>query len=123
MDRIRKAKEIKREQQFSLLVPLSNLTESKDLAAKLQGHTLFVQGSIDLLLFFEDGTIELYDYKTDRIDDEERENPELLQNHLFQRHQNQLRYYAQAVEQLFGKRPDHSFIFSLSLGTSIELPI
>ncbi len=121
MQKIQAAKAVYREQQFSLFVPLEELTKNPDLAASLKGRELFVQGSIDLLLVGQDGKIELYDYKTDHITQEELNDPALLRAHLKARHGNQLEYYARAVEQLFGKRPDRVSIFSLSLGKIIEL--
>ena len=121
MQKIQSAATVYREQQFSLFVPLEELTQNRELAASLQGRELFVQGSIDLLLIGKDGTIELYDYKTDHITEEERKDPALLRAHLKARHGNQLEYYARAVEQLFGKRPDRISVFSLSLGEIIEL--
>ncbi|MBE6530367.1 MAG: hypothetical protein E7680_07215 [Ruminococcaceae bacterium] len=119
--KIQTAKEVYREQQFSLFVPLEELTQNRELANALAGQELFVQGSIDLLLVGEDGRIELYDYKTDHITDEEQNNPALLKKHLQDRHGNQLEIYARAVEKLFGKCPDRISIFSLSIGKIIEL--
>lgn len=121
MEKIQTAKELYREQQFSLFVPLEELTQNRELANALAGQELFVQGSIDLLLVGEDGRIELYDYKTDHITDEEQNDPALLKKHLQDRHGNQLEIYARAVEKLFGKRPDRISIFSLSIGKIIEL--
>lgn len=121
LQKINTAEQIYREQQFSLFVPLEELTKDPALAATLRGQELFVQGSIDLLLLGKDGKIELYDYKTDRITEEERQDPALLRRNMKARHGNQLEFYARAVEQLFGKRPDHIFIFSLSLGEIVEL--
>ena len=121
MQKISSAKSVYREQQFSLFVPLPELTQNPELAAALAGQELFVQGSIDLILVGQDGKIELYDYKTDHITAEEREDPALLRRNLQNRHGSQLEYYARAVEQLFGKRPDQISIFSLSLGKIVDL--
>ena len=118
---IRSAKQIFREQQFSLFIPLPELTKNAELAASLEGQELFVQGSIDLLLIGENGSIELYDYKTDHISEKERKDSALLRKLMKARHGSQLECYARAVEQLFGKRPDRLSIFSLSLGEIIDL--
>ena len=121
MEKIKSAKKVYREKQFSLFVPLSELTKDRELAAALSGQELFVQGSIDLLLVTEDGQIELYDYKTDRITEDEQNDPALLREHLKERHGNQLQFYARAVEELFGKRPDRISIFALSIGEIVNL--
>ena len=80
-----------------------------------------MQGSIDLVLVDGDGRISLYDYKTDHITDEERSDRALLRSHLLARHGNQLACYARAIENLFGKRPDKTYLFMLALGEAVEI--
>ena len=118
---IRKAKKIYREQKFGLFVPYSDLTKKQELAHDLEGQHLFVQGSIDLLLQMPDGALYLIDYKTDRISEEERQDIPRLQARMRQAHGTQLSYYAQAVKELWGKTPDKTFIYSLPLGSAIEI--
>ena len=115
------AKKVYREQKFGLFVPYSSLTENQETANALQGHHLFVQGSIDLLLQMPDDSLYLIDYKTDRITEEERKDTARLQARMRQAHGTQLSYYAQAVKELFGKTPDKIFIYSLPLGSAIEI--
>ena len=121
--RVREASRVLREQKFGLFLPLSELTTDPDRARLMasDGRELFVQGSIDLLLVRRDGSIELYDYKTDRVDPDERADRDLLLAHLKARHGNQLACYVRAVENLFGKRPDKTYLFMLSLGEAIEI--
>ena len=69
----------------------------------MQNETLAVQGVIDLILVDEDGEISLYDYKTDRLTREERENYALAARKMNDAHGLQLSYYAKAIELLFGK--------------------
>ena len=88
----------------------------------LSKHSMFVQGSIDLLLETADGKILLIDYKTDRIDDAIRDNDSALVKKMMKDHGNQLACYRRAICQLFGKNPDKTYIYSLPLGRMIEIP-
>lgn len=120
---VAKAKEVYREQKFNLLVPLPSLTKHPESRTELNGQTIFVQGSIDLLLRMPDDKWILVDYKTDRITEEEQKDPAKLQSDLTERHGNQLSCYAHAVEQLFGKVPDEVCIYSLPLGRMIRMKV
>lgn len=118
---ITKAAEIRREQKFSTFLPLASLTTDGELARRLEDHTLFVQGSIDLLLQMPNGELWLFDYKTDRISDAERADLTLLARRMKQEHGDQLGYYTHAIEQLFGQPPARCFIYSLPLGSAVEI--
>ena len=98
---------------------MRELTQNAELAARLGEESLFVQGSIDLLLTMPDGRLILVDYKTDRISDEERATPALLAKRLGNAHGHQLAAYAEAVRDLLGKAPDEMRIYSLPLGASL----
>ncbi len=121
MKLIKSAANIQRELKFGVLTPMRTLTQNKELAKKLGKETLFVQGSIDLLLTMPDGRLILVDYKTDRISDEERANPALLAKRLGERHGHQLACYAEAVRDLLGRAPDEMRIYSLPLGASLQI--
>ena len=82
---------------------------------------MLVQGVIDCILEEEDGSLLLIDYKTDRLSPAERKDPALAARTLRAAHENQLSYYAEAVEQMFGRRPKKTLIYSLHLGDSIEI--
>ncbi|MBQ9805597.1 MAG: UvrD-helicase domain-containing protein [Clostridia bacterium] len=118
---IGQAKKVYREQKFSILVPMSTLTENKDFAEKLGENTLYVQGSIDLLLEMADGRLILVDYKTDRIYENELVDRVALTKRMQKAHGTQLTYYSKAVEQLFGKKPDKICLYLLALGDMIEI--
>ncbi len=118
---IQQAKKVYREQKFSILVPMSSLTEKTEFAEQLGDHTLYVQGSIDLLLEMTDGRLILVDYKTDRIFENELVDRDALTERMKKAHGAQLAYYTQAIEQLFGKKPDKSCLYLLSLGDMIEI--
>ena len=116
---IQAAKKVERELKFGILTPMKELTQNKELARRLGEETLFVQGSIDLLLTMPDGRLILVDYKTDRLSDEERANPALLAKRLGETHGHQLSVYAEAICDLFGRKPDEVRIYSLPLGASL----
>ena len=121
--RVGSATRVERELRFARFVPLASLTTNAELAEALEGRSLFVQGSIDLLCIYPDGHMELCDYKTDHISAEERENPALLQARMTEAHREQLMQYAAAVEEMYGNRPTKAYIFSLPLGDALEIPI
>ena len=121
MSLIQSATKVERELKFGILTPMRTLTQNEELAAQLGEETLFVQGSIDLLLTMPDGRLILVDYKTDHINDEERANSSLLAKRLKDRHGHQLSCYADAVRELLGRAPDEMRIYSLPLGASLQL--
>ncbi len=123
MDMIRSASEIRREQTFQLLLPLRTLTTSTEQDPILDGQSVFVQGSIDLLLRTADGRLLLVDYKTDHIPDAERASEERLITRMTQAHGDQLACYALAVKKLYGKAPDAIYLYSLPLGRAIPIPV
>lgn len=120
MQWILSAKRVIREQKFGLHVPMSELTQKDERKQELQEHTLFVQGSIDLILQNEQGVV-LIDYKTDHISPEERADPVLLRRNMTKKHSVQLSYYAKAAQELFGKASDAVYVYSLSLGRVIPI--
>ena len=121
MKLLQSATKIQRELKFGILMPMKTLTQNEELAKKLGEETLFVQGSIDLLLTMPDGRLILVDYKTDRISKEEHANPQLLAKRLGEVHRHQLTCYAEAVRDLLGRAPDEMRIYSLPLGASLEI--
>ncbi len=121
--RMQTAVRTERELRFNRFVPLSTLTADAEFAKALGDRTLYVQGSIDLLCEFSDGHIEICDYKTDRISDAERTDPTLLQTRMTERHGEQLRQYAKAVADMYGKRPTKVYIYSLPLCEAVEIRI
>ena len=68
-------------------------------------ETVLVQGIIDAYFEEPDGLVVL-DYKTDKI----RRKEELAE-----RYQEQLRYYAKALEQMTGKKVKEKIIYSFTL--------
>ena len=69
----------------------------------------------------EDGRLFLFDYKTDRISGELLASPHALIEKMTIAHGHQLSCYAEAVRQMFGRKPDQSYVYSLPLGRAIEI--
>lgn len=112
------AEKIYREQHFNRFIPYARLTRNETLAAKLENYTLYVQGSIDLIIEDAAGEVWLIDYKTDHIS---QTGEAAVKEKLLCDHADQLAIYADAVEDLLARRPDHICIYSLPLGRLIEL--
>ena len=123
MQMVLDAKEVKREQKFRILLPMSDFTESEERKQRLAGEQILVQGSIDLLLTANDGRLILVDYKTDHVTQKELENPSILQKRLQDAHENQLGCYARAVECLLGRAPDEVYIYSVPLGATVRINV
>ena len=120
---LKHARTLRRETRFHIFLPAAGFTEKKALADALGEEKLAVQGVIDL--FYEDaeGKLILCDYKTDRLTAAELASPYLAAAKLKERHGEQLSYYARALEEICGKRPDKILIYSLPLGEALEIEI
>ena len=112
LDEILSAKKIIREQRFNVSLSSERFSKNPALIEKMNGEELAVQGVIDLIIVTRDGRIKLYDYKTDRLTRDELNSYELAQKKLAERHAEQLRYYAMACEEMFGKKCDSIQIYS-----------
>lgn len=117
------AKKIYREQKFGLHVPMKELTADPVRQEALGDQTIFVQGSMDLLLETMDSQLVLIDYKTDHVTKAEQNDIALLAHNLKARHSVQLSYYAKAVKALFGKEPDKICIYSVPIGKAIDISL
>jgi len=118
---VKSATKIYRELRFNLLLPASEFTSSEELSDKLKEEKLLVQGVIDLLMIDANGNTVLCDYKTDHLTSSETADESLAKKKLFERHGQQLKYYAAAAKELFGKAPDRICIYSLPLGRAIDM--
>ena len=61
----------------------------------------------------------LIDYKTDFFPDETGKDE--IKKILAERHSRQLGYYKYACRELFGKSPDHTYIYSFALDGTVEI--
>ncbi len=120
-ERILNAKSIRREFKFGMFRSASEFTEDEELASLVSDRKIYIQGSIDLLIECPDGSVYICDYKTDRVLPEEINNIELLRERMRLTHKDQLSQYAYAVEKIFGKAPEKTFIISLSAGLALEI--
>ena len=123
MDRILDSRKVLREFRFNVALPAERFTENGELAHRLaeSGERLTVQGVFDCVFEDSDGRLVLLDYKTDALSAGERRDPRAGRERLRLRHSCQLGYYADAVECLFGRRPDEVYIYSLTLGECITV--
>ena len=117
------AKQVIREQRFNVELPVDKFSSDPELLEKMRDETLAVQGVIDLLLIDEDGEISLYDYKTDRLTREERENYELAAKKMNETHGLQLSYYAKAIELLYGKPCRRICVYSTHSATLYDIDV
>ncbi len=121
LKKILSAKKVIREQRFNMLVPTRELTTDKELIRVLGDRKTAVQGVIDLILIEEDGSIGLYDYKTDRLTREELANDDLAKKKLNEAHSLQLSYYARAVKYLFGRDADRVAVYSTAAAKLFDI--
>lgn len=112
---------VRREQRFNLRLSAAEFTKNEILKKELQDETLLVQGVIDCFYRSKNGSLVLVDYKTDRLTKNQLENPEAARKAMKLRHGTQLEYYAEALEQMLGKRPDKILIYSLHLGDTLSM--
>lgn len=121
--RLLTAVHIEREFRFARFLPLRTLTENAALAEALGESTLYVQGSIDLIAEYADGSLEICDYKTDRITPAEREKSALLAARFAEVHGAQLEQYMAAVSEIYGRTPTAVTIYSLPLGEAVHISV
>jgi ATP-dependent helicase/nuclease subunit A len=120
---IRKAKKIYREFRFGMFRPASDFTEDEGLRKIVESRTIFVQGSIDLIIERENGEILLCDYKTDRISAEQKADRARLITDITEKHGEQLKEYRNAVSSIFGRAPSKMYIYSVMLGDTVEINV
>ena len=120
-DEILSAKRVYRELRFNLRLKASMFTEDESKRLALGDRDILVQGVIDCIVERPDGSLALYDYKTDRLTREELSDRSLAEAKLRNKHKMQLGIYSMAVERMFGKAPDTVAIYSLPLGDTVSV--
>lgn len=118
---MKNAKKLYREFRFNTAFPAEMFTEDEEKRESYKGKTVLVQGVIDCLIEYEDGSLGLFDYKTDRLTKEELADRQLAEKKLRDSHSLQLSYYALAVEKIFGKAPRTVEVYSLPLGDTVNV--
>ncbi|MBE6597126.1 MAG: hypothetical protein E7641_05590 [Ruminococcaceae bacterium] len=121
--KILKAKKIIREQRFNLLMSPTHFSKNEEFIKNVGDEQMAVQGVIDLLLIAPDGSISLYDYKTDRLSKKELENEEELRKKMTALHSEQLSYYKVAVERIFGISLSNVEIYSTQAAKTVKIKI
>ncbi len=118
---VRNAKNVRREFRFGSFVPASEFTLDAEMKNALSDKKIYIQGSIDLMIEGDDGSIILCDYKSDKLTDEEASSYEVLCRVMNERHSEQLREYCRAIEHIFGRVPNNIYIYSFSAGRLVEI--
>ena len=117
------SKELYREFRFNVKLPADDFTTEPELKSLYEHHHVLVQGVIDCLYVDADGEYHLIYYKTDRLTRDELADKSLAQKKMVEKHSLQLSYYAKAVELMFGKYPKTIEVYSLPLGTTLDVAI
>ena len=117
------ADNVRREFRFNSLLPAEMFSGEEQKREQLKGHTLLVQGVIDCVLEYDDGSYTVIDYKTDRLTPYELSNIKAAEKKLSERHREQLAYYSAACEKMYGHPPKELKIYSLPLGKCIKVEI
>lgn len=120
---IAEAKQIHRELRFNVFLPASEFTTETSLKASYSDRKILVQGVIDLCYFSKDNELILCDYKTDRIPHDIKGNYAEVKKFLAASHKQQLKYYSYAINTIFGRLPDKTYIYSLAYGDAFEINI
>ncbi len=119
---MRSAEEVMREFRFNVRLPAERFTGNEELARNLRdnGIKVTVQGVVDCVFRGENGLV-LVDYKTDAMTREEYADPALGEEKLRKRHRDQLMYYKEICEGLFGEEIAETVIYSTTLGRIIKI--
>ena len=119
--RMRRAVRMEREFRFNSARAAKDFTADPELKKLLEesGTELIVQGVVDAVFEEADKTLVLVDYKTDRFTREQLRDSAECERILTERHSNQLTYYRDICGEIFGRKIDETYIYSLSLGREI----
>ena len=120
-EEMRTASKLYRELRFNVMLPAELFTQDGERKEQYEGREILVQGVIDCIIEYPDGSLGVFDYKTDRLTKEAMTDTNLGKEILREKHKNQLTYYAYAVERIFGKRPKKVSIYSLALGETVDV--
>ena len=120
---ILKSKELFREFRFNVFLPAKDFTDDLTKKDALDQEEILVQGVIDLCFIDENDRLILCDYKTDRIPHELKNDKTAVASFFADRHSEQLKYYAKAIERIMGKNPDAVLIYSLCFGETFEISL
>ena len=117
------ARRIWREFRFNTELAAELFTTEEEKKRAYEGRGVLVQGVIDCIVELEDGTIALFDYKTDRLTREELADRTLAEAKMRDKHSEQLYYYSLAIERIFGRAPERVEVYSLAFGDTLDVKI
>lgn len=123
-DRILRSPMVKREFRFNTVMEAARFTADAALAEKLRrnGTMITVQGVVDCVFRDPDtGSLTLIDYKTDAILAGEWHDQARAEKRLADRHRDQLTYYREICEAMFGEKIPLACIYSVPLGRTIPV--
>lgn len=106
--RLRASGNVHREFQFDILIPACDLLPTQ------RTENILLQGIIDCFFENSDGTLTVFDFKTDRTD-----NPQ----ELIERHSGQMSLYRRALFEITGKSVSECYIYSFEIGDAVAIPI
>ena len=121
MEIILSAEKVIREQRFNVELSANGFTSDEELLSLMEDEKLAVQGVIDLVVIGNDGSVSLFDYKTDRLTKAELNDPALAEARMNETHGLQLSYYAKAVEHLFGRKCSRVSVYSTHAARLFEI--
>ena len=108
--RILASEKVLRERDFAVTLPVS--AAAPEAAANVRDDPMMIVGKADLVFIEPDGAV-VVDYKTDR-----GKTPE----DFIRVYEGQLRIYRRAMEIVLDMPVKQTYIYSLELGTAIEIP-
>jgi ATP-dependent helicase/nuclease subunit A len=111
LDELLRAKDIKREFRFNVMLDASEFTDD----TSLKDEKILVQGVIDCLYENDKGEVVLVDYKTDFVTEDDCEKT------LKERHSLQLSYYKRAIELMLERPLSKTLIYSVPLAKTVEI--
>lgn len=120
---IKHAKDLKKEQAFSFLLPAKQLLKSRlDEVAieKLADDQLLVHGVIDNYVQTEEGLV-LIDYKTDRFRSDLTLTKEKQIDLIVKKYKFQISLYAQALEKARGHQVHAAYLVLLDFGETVRV--
>ncbi len=116
---MRDAETLYREKRFIIFYPAESFSQDEKTKEALKSERLMVQGVIDCAVKTKSGELILIDYKTDFFP--AGTEADEIKKVLKERHSRQLGYYRYACRELFGKLPDHTYIYSFALDGTVEI--
>jgi len=94
-------------------VPFGLRLDATKIHPGVEGESIYIQGVIDCL-FLSGGSLVLVDFKSDRVSEE-------TTGLVVDRYRGQVGIYAQAIEEILGRRVAERYLYFFALGTAVSL--